>query len=123
MAERELPEEIIELMKKKWKERSDKEPEAKKQRIEKRHREGTCKNCNCYRCCHHIWICGKCRIEKERFHVWVNQDKQEKERKVRAKGGGRKGENSGGSRSGENSGGSRPGENSGGRDVFVISQN
>ena len=46
--------EIIELMKQKWKEMSDKEPEAKKQRTETKHREGTCKNCNCYRCCHHI---------------------------------------------------------------------
>ena len=100
MAELEIPDEIIRLMKKRWKEVNDKEPEAKKPRTEEKHR-GTCKNCHCYRCCHHVWICGKCRIEKDTFHVWVNQNKQEKERKERAKGGGRKGQNSGGSRSGE----------------------
>ena len=95
MAEKELPQEIIELMKEKWKEMSDKdikEPEAKKQRTETKHREGTCKNCSCYRCCHHVWICGKCKLEKERFHVWLNQDRQERERRERARGGGRKGE-------------------------------
>ena len=77
----ELPEEII-MMKKKWREINEEESEAKKKRTEKNsfHR---CENCHCYKCCRHVWVCAKCRLEKETFHMWLNQDKQQRERRER----------------------------------------
>ena len=77
----ELPEEIITMIKKRWAEMNEGASKAKKQ-----NRTFTCKNCHCYKCCRHVWMCGKCRIEKETFHKWINQNKQDRERRERERG-------------------------------------
>ena len=82
MAERELPEEIIEMMRKRWREigssidHEESDPDPKKGKYT-HHR---CENCHCYRCCRHSWICQHCSVKKEMFHKWTNQDRQERER-------------------------------------------
>ena len=97
----ELPEEVLEVMKRKWAEMKEEEQPTKKQKTD--HERARCKNCNCYRCCQHFWICGDCGISRDTFFKWINRDKQE---------GGRGGRGGGGSRGGKGGGGgcSRGGE-------------
>ena len=107
MAEKEIPDEIIELLKRKWKEMSSSTSTDHEQSDPKRGKyteHQRCKNCTCYSCCRHMWICKHCSIKKEVFHKWTNQDRQEKERRERARkraaGGSKGGESKGGESSG-----------------------
>ena len=71
----ELPEEVLKVMKKKWAEMKEEEQPTKKQKTD--HERARCKNCNCYRCCQHFWICGECGLSKDTFFFkWINRDKQ-----------------------------------------------
>ena len=79
----ELPDEI-EMMKKRWREMSSstdhEQSDPKRGKYTPHHR---CKNCTCYSCCRHVWICQHCSMKKEVFHKWTNQDRQERESKKR----------------------------------------
>ena len=62
----ELPEELLSMIKQKWTEIQIEGSKAKKPKIAER-----CDNCQCYKCCQHVWVCGKCGVEKESFHKWT----------------------------------------------------
>ena len=61
----ELPDEIIEMMKKRWREISrssdHEQSDPKRGKYTPHHR---CKHCTCYSCCRHMWICQHERARK-----------------------------------------------------------
>ena len=75
----EIPEELLQVIKRKLADMKEQEEQpSKKQKTE--HERARCKNCNCYRCCQHHWICGQCGISRDTVFKWINIDKQEEGR-------------------------------------------
>ena len=71
----ELPEEILKAVKKKWSELQEESTRSQTKKTK------TCENCNCYRCCTHLWVCGECGLKRKHFTnglTLTNKRKREK---------------------------------------------